>query len=171
MKRIFFNVLAFAAVLTFGASCTKEDPAKPLTYDAPERQATIYGTLLVNDDLTAAKQKYTGAAGVAIIATISYSDLSSGAGATSGAISRATTTNSKGEFAIQVPATEAGVSVSFTVNDLKGKRTETVGGSSKEVAGTWRFSIADQRVKIDQEKISDTVVGVFTPSKSSGDEV
>ncbi|MDR3367318.1 MAG: hypothetical protein LBO71_10195 [Prevotellaceae bacterium] len=162
--------MALAAVL-MSASCAKEDPAKPVDYSAPAKQATIKGKLLMNDNPTMSQPKYTAKAGITVIATVPYSELNSGS--SSGAFSASTTTDSKGEFTLQVPATQAGVNVSFAVNDVEGSKTvNSAGGTGTETQqGKWSFGIPSATVKSGQSKILDAAFGSFTQIKSVGDEV
>ena len=171
MKQKFFSAMAFTAVL-MSASCAKEDPAKPVDYSAPEKQATIQGKLLVNDNTTLAQQKYKAIAGITVIASVAYADLSA-TGQGSGSFSTTATTNSSGEFTVAVPATSSGVMVSFAVNDIQGSRTvNSSSGTGTELQqGKWTFSISPMSVKSGQKIILDTEVGLFTPIESAGDEV
>jgi hypothetical protein len=150
MKRKIYTVLALAAIL-MSASCAKEDPAKPIDYSAPEKQATIQGKLLINtnETLPIENQRYSAISGITIKATVSYSSLS-GNFSQRGGFTTTTTTNSQGEFTLQVPATEDGVSVSFTVNPKDGRKTVIAGYTStntpitKEQSGFWSFYIPQQ---------------------------
>jgi hypothetical protein len=159
MKRKIFSVMALAAVL-MSASCAKEDPAKPVDYSAPEKQATIQGKLLVNTDQTLTEPKYSAISGITIIATVSYSELNPGSG--SGAFSTSATTNSNGEFTLKVPSTPSGVTVSFAVNDVEGSRKVSEGNGTKTEDGKWSFSISSQSVKSGQSKILSSTIGTFT---------
>ncbi len=105
-------------------SCT-EDPATPMNVDMSEgKTANISGVLLANTDLTedADDQNFTGVK-TKIIVTVSYSELFNGG---NGSWSTAIESDSKGMFSVTVPATAAGVNVSFAVNDVKGEVDEYI---------------------------------------------
>ena len=175
MKRIFFSAIVLAAALV-SASCSKEeDPAKPVDYAAPEKQATIQGRLLVNNDQTVTEQKYSAMAGVLIIASVRYADLNpNGVGA--GVFSTRVTTDSRGEFTLTVPATAGGVPVYLAISDVKGSRNEAVvsatGTKNEKKEGKWYFDPpANLYVQSGQTVILSAIVGDFAQIKSSGDRV
>ncbi|MDR2813422.1 MAG: hypothetical protein LBB79_02015 [Prevotellaceae bacterium] len=178
MKKKIFSAMALTAVL-MGASCAKEDPAKPVDYSAPEKQATVTGKLVINENLTLSPQKYTAKEGITVIASVRYSSLNPSS-SSSGAFSTSTTTNSKGEFTLTVPATEAGVSVSFAVNDIEGSQTTSdtnkpklPGGGypTKVEQGKWSFDVPSKNVQSGQKVILESVVGTFSQLDSAGDDV
>ncbi|MDR0712043.1 MAG: hypothetical protein LBF67_06850 [Prevotellaceae bacterium] len=164
--------MALVAVL-MSASCAKEDPAKPIDYSAPEKQATIKGKLLINDNTTLTTPKYSAISGVTIIASISYSSLSGDDA--QGSFSTTATTDSKGDFTLTVPATSSGVTVNLVANDIQGSLTTTStsgSGSGTEIQqGKWSFDLSSPSVLSGQTVILSSVVGTFTQIKSAGDEV
>jgi hypothetical protein len=170
MKQKFFSVMAFTALL-MSASCAKEDPAKPVDYSAPEKQATLQGKVLINENETLTPQKYSAKAGVTVIASVAYSQLNPGLG--SGSFSATATTDSKGEFTLAVPATSSGVSVTLAVNDVQGSKTVTSPSGSAEVQqGKWSFAISSiYDLQSGQTKILPVIYGYFTQIKSAGDDV
>jgi hypothetical protein len=144
-----FKLLSLALVagsLAFVASCIKdEDPAEPIDYSAPEKQATIRGTLLTYDDNGVQNAQYVAASSVTIIASVSYSSLS-GNSNNNGAYTTSVITNNNGEFTVNVPATEDGVPVDFVVNDKKGTQWQITYDANNDpvktsVSGVWRFRI------------------------------
>jgi hypothetical protein len=172
MNRIVFYVLALAAVL-MSASCAKdEDPAKPIDYLVPEKQATIHGTLLVNIDTTQVPQKYSAPEEkVTIIANISYADLSSDGGQKGAYSVPATTDEKTGAFILTVPATEDTVSVSIVANDIRGTQTQKdQNGSTVSVSGIWSWTFNGLPLKIisGQVVILPAIEGQFTPDKKAG---
>jgi hypothetical protein len=169
--------MALAAVM-MSASCSKEDPAKPVDYSAPEKQATIQGTLLINQNLTAATQTYSGAQGVTVIASVPYAQL--GNPSATGSFSTTVTTGSDGKFTLHVPADEDGANVSIVINDKEGTRTEydysqpplpQGGQPTVAKAGIWKFNIGSQDVKSGQAIILPATIGSFTLEKKAGSPV
>jgi hypothetical protein len=176
MKTKIFSVMTLVAVMV-GASCAKEDPAKPVDYSAPEKQATIQGTLLIVQNLTAATLTYSAAQEVTVIASVSYSQLGNPSAA--GAFSTSVTTGSDGKFTLQVPADEDGASVSIVVNDREGTRMEydysrplSQGDyATVSKAGIWMFNINSQMVKSGQAVIIPAAIGSFYEDKKAGGPV
>lgn len=148
--------MALGAIL-ISASCAKEDPATAVDFSAPEKQATIQGKLLVNSDVS--QQSYAGLSGVTVIATVPYSSLT-GVPSATGSFSANATTNSDGDFTLQVPATADGVQVSFAVSKTQSKQTLPTG----DVDGIWSFSIGQQSVKTGQTLIIPAITGSFQAS-------
>jgi hypothetical protein len=188
MKSKLLNVLALAAVL-MSVSCSEDDPAKPVDFSAPEKQATIQGQLLINADLTLDDEVYSAApAGTTIRAVVAYNDLGSTA---SGSYTTTATVDSKGVFELKVPASDGGVTVSLTVNDIKGKQKDFTGETddqgitlvdsqgkalTAEENGVWSFSFSAVASKLNgvvsgQVVILPSVVGTFAEEVSVGSPV
>ncbi|MDR1417228.1 MAG: hypothetical protein LBJ57_07425 [Prevotellaceae bacterium] len=172
-KKYLLSMLAFGAIL-ISASCTKEDPAKPIdpsSYTAAaEKQATISGKLLIVSNISESQASwiYSALPGITIMATVSYSSL--GFDDMEGAFAVSTQTNSNGEFTLKVPATTSGVRVSLTVNDTKGTQRQSIGAAGM-ISGKWSFSFSDQSVRSGQEVIIPAVSGTFQKDSSVGDLV
>lgn len=183
MKRKVFSVMALAAVL-MSASCSKEDPAKPVDFSnvPAEKQATIQGKVLVNKNTTATTPVYAALQGVTVRASVTYSSL--GVSGSTESYSTSTTTDSKGEFTLKVPATASGVPVTFNIDVIEGTQTQNVVNPTTgtpaplDVKGYWTVSSFSETVKAGQTIFVTNastqfgvIIGTFTQSKSAGDPV
>jgi hypothetical protein len=164
MKKTIFSVMALTAIVIGSASCAKEDPAQPLNQYSSlnnENSATVSGILLVNPDETKAyaDQKYAALANAKIKVTVSNADLYGGAA--SGDWASFVTTDLKGEFTVNIPATVGGVTVSFAVSDTKGSQKRRVGADEKTVDGYWTFHTFNESVQSGMTYIHAKEVGSF----------
>lgn len=171
MKKIFSFVAVILTALSIGLTSCTEDPATPLTVDmSAGKTAKISGTLLVNEDLTAATPTYSGHKAT-IIVSIPYSAILNDSKAT-GSWSTVISSDKKGVFEVEVPATTSGVEVSFAVSDVKGSQTQLIKGKKTDVSGKWsNFNIPKTTVKSSQEVVLSSVVGTFTKLNEDGSEI
>lgn len=173
MKKVFSFVAASLAVLSLSFTSCTEDPAKPLSVDmSAGKTATISGTLLVNPDKTkdADKQTFEGKSAT-IIVTVPYSEILDDSSAKGNWITTVTS-DSRGIFSVEVPTNPKGVTVSFTVSDIRGEQKQKVGADDKTLSGVWKFSVTDEGgVKPGKIIVKEHTEGKFTALKEDGSKI
>lgn len=144
MKKIIFIAASFLAALCTLPSCNKEQSSFSIE-DVPGK-AQITGSLYINYGKSYVNgtlvDRMAPAANMEVIARLSNNDFISGA---SGYTDYKTMTNINGEYSIKIPVLDKGVSVTVTVADILGVRSEFVNQSGsqaqlQDVRGVFSFS-------------------------------
>ena len=135
MKKQLFSILAMAILALGLTSCSKDDPAQPVTVDETAT-ATIIGYVSFVPDLTgAAKPAYPAGSNVTITATVPYSSLNGEITTTGNLEIAASYDATTGRYKIDVPATLAATaSVTINVSAFTGDR---INAADVREIGVW----------------------------------
>ena len=146
MKKQLFSILAMAVLALGLTSCSKDDPAQPVTVDETAT-ATIIGYVSYVPDLSTGKTAYPAGSDVTVTATVPYSSLNGGI-ATGNLEIAASYNATTGQYKIDVPATLATTAlVTINVSAFTGDR---INGSSVREIGVWTPTPATTTVSVNK---------------------